>query len=212
VHHHLPAWVRRAYGQAQPILGDLIGSLEGTARQQFADSVAEVTQLISSGKFSAAWHYPELIAAGQQLYERQAKQKLAAERERRALEASRRKTAELLRDPGVALPAEVVTRLNRELRAAADEAAIKEVSASVRDAVSTARAAAERRREREIDRTRARIERSQPRASRATPRSTRAESDDGEGPGATGNWQEVLLQLKQRMSQESEEEAAASEG
>src|SRR3989442_10475678 len=74
VHHHLPAWVRRAHSQAQPILADLLGSLDGEPSRELTTSVAEVTELISSGKFSAAWRYPDLIKQGQRLYDRQAKE------------------------------------------------------------------------------------------------------------------------------------------
>jgi hypothetical protein len=194
-HHHLPAWVRRAYGQAQPILGDLAGSLEGDARQELMKAVTEVTELISSGKFSAAWRYPELIAGAQSQYEAQVKQKQAAERERKALENARRKAGELLRDPGVALAADVVTRLNRELRSAGDQAAVDDIAARIREAVASARTAQVKRREREIDRARARIRRA-PAAESA--------SEDG------SSWQDVLLKLKQQMSRENGEEPAVA--
>jgi hypothetical protein len=185
--------VRRAYSQAQPILADLLGSLEDGRRDRLAASISEVTSLISSGKFSAAWRYPELISAGQLLYDEQARDRVAAERERRALDTSRRKAADLLRDPGVTLPAEVATRLNRELRSAGDAAAVDEASARIREAVASARSAQERRREREIDRTRARITRS--------PRG-RAAAHQGD------SWQDVLLKLKHQLSEEETQEQA----
>jgi hypothetical protein len=196
VHHHLPAWVRRAYSQAQPILADLLGSLEGEERAQLSEQVDELTQLISSGKFSQAWRYPELIGIGQGLYDKQSKQRLEAQREQRALEGTRRKAAEPLRDPGVALPPDVAARLNRELRAATDHAAVNEAAARIRDAIAAAKAVQEKRRDREIDRTRARIQRSPKRD---------APSEAGD------NWQDVLFRLKQQMSREDAEEAAASE-
>jgi hypothetical protein len=190
-HHHLPAWVRRAHSQAAPILGDLLGSLDGEPRAQLAGSVDELVQLISSGKFSAAWRYPEVIRQGQTLYDRQAKDRLVQERERRALDGVRRKASELLRDADVSLPADVLTRLNRELRAAADHAAVNEVSSQIRQAISAARAVQERRREREIDRTRARIDRAPSRSARGA-----QPTDPGD------SWQDVLAKLKRDMARE----------
>lgn len=188
--------MRRAYSQAQPILADLLGSLDGEPRQELAASLAEVTQLISSGKFSAAWRYPDLITQGQRLYDGQAKQRLIAEREQRALEGVRRKASELLRDSAVSLPADVATRLNRELRSAADHAAINEVSTRIREAIASARAVQEKRREREIDRTRARIQRSPAKPARV--------SEDSEAAAdPSDSWQDVLAKLKQQMSKES---------
>jgi hypothetical protein len=196
MHHHLPAWVRRAHSQAQPILADLIGSLDGEPRQELNDAVDALTGLISSGKFSQAWRYPDLIKTGQRLYDRQSKEKLEAQREQRALEGNRRKAAELLRDSGVALPPDVAARLSRELRSAADHAGINEVSTHIREAIASARTVQEKRREREIDRTRAQIQ-------RAPARETTSDAND--------SWQDVLFRLKQQMSKEEAEETAAPE-
>ncbi len=188
--------MRRSYSQAQPILADILGSLDGEPRREFTSAVTELTQLISSGKFSAAWRYPDLIRDGQRLYDRQSKEKMLGEREQRAMDGLRRKAAELLRDSGVTLAADVTTKLNRELRAATDHAAINDVSAHIRQAIVAARAVHEKRREREIDRTRARIQR----------------SPAGEAPTEGGDsWQDVLLKLKQQMSREEAEESAAGE-
>lgn len=213
-HRHLPAWVRRTFAQAQPILSDLLGSVDGEPRAELLAGLTEVTQLISTGKFSAAWRYPELIDLGQRLYEKQSREKVQADRERRAVEGVRRKAADLLRDPGVALPAEATTRLNRELRAAADQAAIEEVSSRIREAIASARAVQEKRREREIHKTRARIQRSPAGGRRKGPADeVEADAEETAGEPATDSWQDVLAKLKAQMSTEGgQSDSSAAEG
>jgi len=80
----LVIWAQRqhlqwaAHAQAQPILADLLGSLEGDAGERLSARLDEVTAAISAGKFSQAWQYPELISAGEALLEEQRRE--AAER------------------------------------------------------------------------------------------------------------------------------------
>jgi len=188
--------VRRAYSQAQPILADLIGSLEGEPRQELSGSVEGVTKLISAGKFSQAWRYPELIQNGQQLYEEQSRHKAQAQRAQRAVDAARRRATDLLRDSEVNLTQDTAARLNRELRSATTLDAVSEASERVKEAIASARATQEKRRDREIDRTRARIRRSP----------AGAEVD-----GPADSWQDVLLRLRQQMTDEEAGQPARAE-
>src|SRR5690242_20009635 len=70
-HHHLPGWVRRAHAKARPELAEILGSLQGQARVQFLAKVDELVATISGGKFSSAWQYPDVIAEGRALQEKQ---------------------------------------------------------------------------------------------------------------------------------------------
>ena len=70
-HHHLPAWVKRAYAQARPILADLLGSLEGAPRDELQGALDDITERINAGKFSQAFQYPQLISTGMELYTQQ---------------------------------------------------------------------------------------------------------------------------------------------
>ena len=187
-HHHLPAWVRRAYAKAGPILADLAGSLEGDARERYMASINELTERISAGKFSQAFQYPQLIESGLALYDGQRQQREAAERARKALDGARRSVGETLRDAGPRLSSEASARLNKALRAASDQAAIDAVAAEARGAMDSAKALEERRREREISRTRTRI-------ARTTPKNAAA-ADGSE------TWQDVLRRLQEQMSAE----------
>ena len=189
-HHHLPAWVRRAYAKAGPILGDLAGSLEGEPREQYMSSIDELTGRISAGKFSQAFQYPNLIESGLSLYEQQRKEQEESERARKVLENARRSVSEMLRDASAQLSTEASSRLNKALRAAADQEAIGAVEAEARLAMDSAKVGEERRRDREISRTRSRI-------ARATPKY--AGGDGGE------TWQDVLRRLQEQMAQESGE-------
>lgn len=161
--------MRRTHGQAQPILADQLGALEGERRAQLAQRVEELTRTISSGKFSQAWRYPQLIDEGQVLLEAQRRERAAASRQQHAVDTSRRRVGDQLREMTPRLPGDTATRLTRALRSANDQASIAAVSSEVERAVGTVRTAEERRRDREIDRTRARILRTLPRAAEAEP-------------------------------------------
>jgi len=193
-HHHLPAWVRRAHAKAGPILADLAGSLEGDARTEFLRSVSDLTARISSGKFSQAFQYPQLIEAGLAMVQEQHKEQEEAQRARRALDNARRSVGDLLRDAGPRLTPEASARLNRALRSATDESEIDAVASEVRGGVDSAKVVEERRRDREITRTRSRIERSSPK-------------NGAPAADPTETWQDVLRRLQEQMV---EEEQAAS--
>jgi hypothetical protein len=187
-HHHLPAWVRRAHGQARPILADQLAALQGDVREEYRQRVDEFVARISSGKFSQAFQYSQLVADGQRLVERQRRDSAEAARAQRALETARRRAADSLRDAGDRIPPETSSRLNKALRAATDTDSLKAVEAEVRQAAGAARGVAERRREREISRTRSRIEKTTPRGAAA------AEPSEG--------WQDVLRRLQEQMAAE----------
>ncbi len=184
-HHHLPAWVRRAYGQARPVLADLDGALSGDARERLAASVAEVTRLINTGKFSQAFRYAELIALGEQLLDTQRLEQAEAAKAQRALDAARRRVGERLREGSDQLSQDVASRLNRSLRSAGDAASIAAVGSELDQALGSARTVQERRREREIHRTRTRIQRTLPKAPAEQP---------------AEDWQDVLRRLQEQMT------------
>lgn len=187
-HHHLPAWVRRAHGQARPILGDQLAVLQGDLREEYRRRVEEFVGRISAGKFSQAFQYAQLISDGQHLVERQRRDNADAARAQRTLEAARRRAADALRDAGDRLPADTASRLNKALRAAADAESLKGIETEVRQAMGAARGVAERRREREISRTRSRIEKSTPRGA--------ADAEPAQ------DWQDVLRRLQEQMAAE----------
>ena len=189
-HHHLPAWVKRAYAQARPILADLLGSLEGEPREQLQRSVDEITARINTGKFSQAFQYPQLIASGMELYQEQRATNAERARAAHALDLLRRRGSDLLRDAGPQLPPEVTSRLGRSLRGATSAEEIAEVETEVRQAVESARSVQDRKREREITKTRTKIQRAAPRA-QARPVET------------TETWQDVLRRLQEQMAQEA---------
>ena len=179
--------MRRAHGQARPILADLIGNLSGEPRQQFSGHVAALVEGMSTGKFSLAWQYPSLIDEGWALVVRQRADAEEEAKRRRGLESARRKVADQLRDAGARLTAETATRLNRTLRSADGPDAIKEVATELDHAVAAVRTLEERRRDREIDRTRERLRRSLPRGA------------DAEGPAET--WQDSLRRIAEQYSE-----------
>jgi hypothetical protein len=189
-HHHLPAWVKRAYAQARPILGDLLGSLEGAPRDQLQHAIDEITERINAGKFSQAFQYPQLIATGMGLYTQQRAANAERARAAHALDLLRRRGSDLLRDAGPQLQPDVTSRLSRSLRAAASAEEITEVENEVRQAVDSARSVQDRKREREITKTRTKIQRAAPRAL-ARP------------PETTETWQDVLRRLQEQMAQEA---------
>jgi hypothetical protein len=183
-HHHLPAWVRRAFGQARPILADQLSALTGDARTQLERGIDDVTSRINEGKFSQAFNYPQLISRGEELYRQQRREQAEAARIKRSLEASRRQAQDALRDGTGRLTPEVSARLSKALRAAEDVEAIKTIEADVRQALDSARSVEERRREREISRTKSRIQKT------ATT------------SGPAEDWQDVLRRLQEQMTAE----------
>jgi len=183
-HHHLPAWVRRAFGQARPILADQLSALTGDARAQLERGIDDVTSRINEGKFSQAFNYPQLISHGEELYRLQRREQAEAARVQRSVESSRRHAQDALRDGAGRLTPEVSARLNKALRAAVDVEAIKAIEADMRQALDSARGVEERRREREISRTKTRIQK------------TAATSEPAE------DWQDVLRRLQEQMSAE----------
>ena len=187
-HHHLPAWVRRAYGQARPILADQLAALSGDTRDQFERSVDEFTARINEGKFSQAFNYAQLIAHGQQLVEQQLRENAELVRAQRVVESARRHAADALRDAGTRISGDAAARLGKALRSATEVDAIKEVESEVRQAIDAARGVEERRREREISRTRSRIQKTTPRAA-----SSAEPAED---------WQDVLRRLQEQMAAE----------
>jgi hypothetical protein len=186
-HLHLPGWVRRAHGQARPILADLLGDLTGDARQRFTAQVAELVAGISAGKFSLAWQYPRVIDEGWALVESQRRDAEEEARRRRSLETARRRVADQLRDAGGRLAPETANRLHKTLRSADGVDAIKGVASELDHAVSAVRTLEERRRDREIDKTRERLLRSLPRGAVA------------EAPAES--WQDALKRIAEQYSE-----------
>jgi len=187
-HHHLPAWVRRAYGQARPILSDQLAALSGESREQFERSIDDFTARISEGKFSQAFNYSQLIAHGQELVEQERRENAEAARAQRVVETARRHASDALRDASTRLSTDAAARLSKALKSASDVDSIKEVETEVRQAVDAARGVEERRREREISRTRSRIQKTTPRAASS--------------PGQPEDWQDVLRRLQSQMAAE----------
>jgi hypothetical protein len=187
-HHHLPGWVRRAHAKARPELAELLGSLQGAARAQFLAKLEELVATISGGKFSSAWQYPEVIAEGRALQEKQRAELAEAAKATRHLEGARRRAGDRLRDAAEMLAPDAAARLQRALRAApSDEESIAAVEAEAMKALSTARSASNKRRDREIEKTRARIHRTLPRAAL-----------EAESP--TETWQDVLRRFAEEQS------------
>ncbi|MBV9100769.1 MAG: hypothetical protein JOZ46_03910 [Candidatus Dormibacteraeota bacterium] len=185
-HHHLPAWVRRAFGLARPILADELGSLSGDARGKLEDAIAELNSVISSGKFSQAFRYADLIALGERLLADQRREQAETARVQRTLEAARKRVNDQLRDAATQVPQETWSRLSKSLRSATDLEGISAVGEEVTASLSSARSVQERRREREIHRTRTRIQRSTPRSQTSAP--------------PAEDWVEVLRRLQEEMT------------
>ena len=175
-HHHLPAWVRRAFGQARPILADQLDALTGDARTQFERGIDDITSR------SQAFNYPQLILHGQELYRQQRREQAEAARAQRSLESARRRVQEALRDGAGRLTPEISARLNKSLRAADGVESVKAVEADVRQALDAAHGVEERRRDREISRTKSRIQK------------TATSSEPAE------DWQDVLRRLQEQMT------------
>ncbi len=149
--------MKRVYGQARPILGDLLGGLEGEARTNLQNRIDVLTTGINAGKFSLAWNYPRIIDDGHTLYQRSRQENAELFRQRRTIELARRKVANMLRDGAAKLGAETNARFTKEMRGANDLEAIASLETEVKADLAQARSAGERRRDREIDRTRQRI-------------------------------------------------------
>lgn len=189
-HRHLPGWVRRAHAQARPILSDLLGQIHGDARTSLDKEIAELTAAISAGKFSMAWQYPKLITDAAAVYETQRRDNAEIARQRRTLDTQRRRISDQLREAAGRIPADVVSRLDRGLRAADDAEALAAVQAEVRQVAAAARTVEERRRDREIDRTRAKILKAAPRSAPLS--------------GPTESWQDVLRRFSMTQNGEGE--------
>jgi hypothetical protein len=185
-HHHLPAWVRRAHALARPILADELAALSGDPRSRLEQAIAQLVAVISSGKFSQAFRYRDVIELGDKLLTQQRVDQAEQQRRRRALDSARRRVSERLQDGGARLPQEVSSRLSRTLKSATDLDEIAAVGAELETALESARSVEDRRRDREIDRTRRRIQRSTPRAAAST-----------DGPE---DWQDVLRRLQEQMA------------
>lgn len=183
-HHHLPAWVRRTFAQARPILADQLGVLRPDARAELERGIDDITARIGEGKFSQAFNYPQLIQHGQELYQQQRREDAEIARAQKVVDAARRHAGEMLRDGAPHLTAEVAARLNKAVRAADDGDAVKAVEAEIRHALEAARAVAERRRDREISRTKSRIQKTSAPA------------------GPAEDWQDVLRRLQEQMAAE----------
>jgi hypothetical protein len=194
-HHHLPSWVRRAHGQARPILADQLALLTGDLHEEYLERINAFLARINSGKFSQAFQYAQLITDGQQLVDRQRRENADAARAQRAIDGVRRKVGDALRDAGERVPAETATRLHRQIRAATDVGTLRGVEAEVKQAVGAARGVADRRRDREISRTKSRIEKTAPRGATAVE--------------PAQDWQEVLRRLQEQMA--AEERVGAEE-
>lgn len=186
-HHHLPGWVRRIHGQARPVLADIAGGLDGEVRERYEAGVRDLIAAISSGRFSLAWQYPRLIDDGMALYSRHRRENEEALRQRRSLDAARRRVSDTIRDSGSRLAPDVASRLQKSLQAAGDADEIRAIDREAQQALSSARTVEERRREREIDRTRQRIRRALPRGAVAEP------------PSET--WQDVLRRIAGQYSE-----------
>lgn len=178
--------MRRAHAQARPILADILGGLEGDAREQYLEQIGALVAGISAGRFSLAWQYPRVITDGMHALGEQRRESAEVERARRALEQRRKKVGDALRDAGGRLAPDVIARLHRAVRSAATADAVDTVAGEVEQTVAAARNNEERRRDREIDRTRTRMRRTLPGA---------------QAPLVTETWQDVL-----RRYAESQEE------
>ncbi len=189
-HHHLPAWVKRTYAQARPILADLLGSLDGAPRDALQRAVDETTERINAGKFSQAFQYPQLISFGMEQYQQQRSANAERARAAHALDLLRRRGSDMLRDAAPQLAPDVASRLTKSLRAASTAEEITEVETEVRQAVEASRTTQDRKREREITRTRTKIQRAAPRV-QARPVEN------------TETWQDVLRRLQEQMAQEA---------
>jgi hypothetical protein len=170
------------------VLADLLGALEGDRRSELEAQLAELTTVISGGKFSQAWNYQKVIDAGQTLLVTQRAEQAERGREHRIVEVSRRRVSEELSENAPRLRSETAARFTRELRTATDPAAVATLGTEVKRAVDAVRSGEERRREREIGRTRARIQKTQPR------------SGGADAPVET--WQETLRRFAEQQAAE----------
>jgi hypothetical protein len=175
------------HGQARPILADLLGNLDGQARDQFQSNVDALIGGMSAGRFSMAWQYPKLITDGMELFEAHRRENAEMFRAQRALDQRRKKAGDSLREAGTRLAADALARLNRSLRSATTAEEIDSVVTEVEQSVAVARSNEEKRRDREIDRTRSRIRKTLPRAVATEPSET---------------WQDVLRRFAESQAAE----------
>jgi hypothetical protein len=187
-HHHLPGWVRRDFARARPPLSNILALLEGDTKDAFATRINELTEGISSGKFSLAWQYPDLVDEGRTLYEKQRRETAESARANRQLDTARRRVQDRIRDAGDNLTADVAARLQRQLRSAGGPEAITAVASELDGVATAAKTTAEKRREREIERTRARIMRSAAAAGAA------------DAPPQQETWQDVLRRFAEQQA------------
>jgi hypothetical protein len=188
-HHHLPGWVRRDFARARPPLSNILALLEGDVQEQFGRRIAELTEGISSGKFSLAWQYPDLVDEGRALYEKQRRDSAEGARVNRQLDNARRRVQDRIRDTGDGLSADAAARLQRQLRSATTQEEINAVVTELDGVITVAKTSAEKRREREIERTRARIQRSAAAAGVAVAEEPQSES-----------WQDVLRRFAEQQA------------
>ena len=188
-HHHLPGWVRRDFARARPPLSNILALLEGDVQEQYGRRIAELTEGISSGRFSLAWQYPDLVDEGRALYEKQRRENAEGARANRQLDNARRRVQERIRDAGDGLAADVAARLQRQLRTAATADEVTAVVAELDGVITVAKTSAEKRREREIERTRARIQRSAAAAGVVATEAPQSES-----------WQDVLRRFAEQQA------------
>jgi hypothetical protein len=156
-HHHLPGWVRRDFARVRRPLGLLLAELEGEFAEQLRRRLEEVTTAISSGRFSAAWQYPEVVAEGRRLLAEQRRQRAEREHQARVLEGARRRLLERVADVEGLVGQETLARLQRAVRAAPDLSTLRSAESDIERVLGQARTAWSRRREREIERARAKI-------------------------------------------------------
>ena len=179
--------MRRVHGQARPILADLLGNLDGEARDRFQASVEALIGGMSAGRFSLAWQYPKLITDGMEQFEAHRRENVETFRAQRELDQRRKKAGDSLREAGARLAPDALARLNRTLRSATTADEVAAVATEVEQSVAVARNNEEKRRDREIDRTRSRIRKTLPRAVTTEPVET---------------WQDVLRRYSESQPAE----------
>ncbi len=184
-HHHLPSWVRRTYGLAKPVLSDLLAALDVDSAQQLQEELTALTAQISSGKFSVAWRYPDVISRWGAVFQSQRQSTVEADRANRATEMIRHRLLESLRVEGGKTAPDVVSRLTKAVQSAGSTEALQAVEREVKMTLRSARTIEAKRREREIDRTKAQIQRTARTAST---------------PAAAGeSWQDVLRRFSEEQ-------------
>lgn len=185
-HHHLPNWVRRAHGQVAQRVSEIMGGLHGTAREQLSARIEAMTSEISSGKFSVAWQYPDLLAYAEKLSQEQRAEDNAAYAARRSIDVVRKRAEAQLRAASAGMPADVASRLGRELGSATDVDGIRAVETQIAEAARSVASVAERKRTREIEKTKSRLA-----------RAIATKSGDSTGQES---WQDVLRRFAEEQA------------